>query len=470
MRSGRATNARTLVFYGLPNISLSVVHLPLAIYLPALYSQHLGLAFATVGAIIALSRIGDVFTDPVIGVLSDRWKSRFGRRKPFIVAGIPLMIAALWLLYVPPDDVSPLYLFVFVSLVYLANTLIDLPYRAWGAELSTNYRERSRIAGVREGFGIAGVMVALVIPIVMQAAGYPGTLNAVFGIAVATAILLPLLFLPALGFVPQPAREEIPVDRADWKKRFAIVFGNGPFVRVCCAILLLVTPVTMTASLSILFVSHVMAEPARFAMFILLYYTSSFLAVPIWLKLAARYGKHRTTAIAIFWLSLWSIWIPLLGPGDFWIFLFLMLMKGSSVGAIYFLPAAMAADVVDLDTVQSGKQRTGLFFSFWGMVLKGSIAFGVLLATIGTGAMGFDPRCASTAAAIAANPDMCVNTAESLFWLACFYSIIPAVVALSALPFLWNFPITEERQRALREEIARRGGSAPEGVVAEQAG
>lgn len=459
MTATRTLSARTLAFYGLPNIPLSVVHLPLAIYLPAFYSQNLGLSFAVVGAIIALSRIGDVFTDPLIGVMSDRSKSRFGRRKPWIAAGIPLMVAALWFLYVPPVEVTPWYLLVLVSLVYLANTLIDLPYKAWGAELSANYGERSLVTGAREGLGIVGLLLALIVPLLVQAAGYPGTENAVLSLAITTAILLPLLFVPALLFVPQPPREEIAAPPLTWKGNVAVVISNMPFVRLCFAVLLLIVPVSMTATLSILFVSHVMGEAERFTMFILLYYVASFVAVPVWLRIAARLGKHTTVALAVFWLSLWSAPIPLLGQGDFWLFLFLMLMKGSSVGALYFLPASMAADVVDYDTVRSGKQRTGLFFSMWGMVLKGAIALGVFVAAIGVEAMGFDPRCASTPEQIAARPDACVNPGDALFWLACFYSVIPAIFALLALPFLWRFPINETRQRELREEIAKRNAA-----------
>ena len=87
--------------YWLANLPTSIVGLPISLYIPAFYSQNLGLSLATVGLLIALSRLTDVFTDPAIGIASDRWITRFGRRKPWMVTGILLMMLSLWMLFVP---------------------------------------------------------------------------------------------------------------------------------------------------------------------------------------------------------------------------------------------------------------------------------------------------------------------------------------------------------------------------------
>ncbi len=121
-----------MAMYGLVNLPTSIVGLPIAIYIPAFYSQNMGLSLATVGALIALSRLTDVVTDPAIGIASDRWQGRFGRRKPWMVVGMPLKVLSLWMLFVPSssfavslwsalggDAVSNLYLFVWISCLYL---------------------------------------------------------------------------------------------------------------------------------------------------------------------------------------------------------------------------------------------------------------------------------------------------------------------------------------------------------------
>lgn len=446
-----------MMLYGLVNLPTSIVGLPIALYIPAFYSQSLGLSLAAVGALIALSRLSDVVTDPLIGVASDRLRSRFGRRKPWMVLGMPLKILALWMLFVPSSDfavqlwdtmggdsINNLYLFVWVSFLYLGFTLVDLPYRAWGAELSIDYDERSRVTGWREAFGYGGVLMSLVIPLLLAVIyNQTGPVNALLGIAIVVVVLLPVLTLPALVWV-----KEIPVRKVaapvSWRRGLNIVWANGPYRRLVFCLVFLVTGVSMTASLSFFFVASVMGQTfERFTIFVLAYYLSSALAIPIWFWISKRLGKHRTVVIAIAWLSLWSAFIPLMGPNNYWIFFVIMLLKGSSVGALVFLPASMAADVIDLDTLRTGEQRTGLYFSLWGMVNKGGVALGVFLSTNLAAWYGFDPSADE-------------NTAIAKLALACLYSVIPAAMACLALPLLWNYPLTKERQQRMRSHIERR--------------
>jgi Na+/melibiose symporter-like transporter len=103
----------------------------------------------------------------------------------------------------------------------------------------------------------------------------------------------------------------------------------------------------------------------------------------------------------------------------------------------------MAADIVDLDTLRTGEQRTGLYFSLWGMVNKAAVAFGVLLATNGVAWFGFDPSSDA-------------NSEGARLAVACLYSVIPAALACVALPLLWRYPLDRERQRRLRDRIERR--------------
>jgi Na+/melibiose symporter-like transporter len=448
-----------MTLYGAVNLPTSVVGLPIALYIPAFYSENLGLSLAAVGALIALSRLTDMITDPMIGILSDRWNTRYGRRKPWMLFGTPLKVLSLWMLFVPDSafaqavwdalggtaGVSNLYLFVWISALYLGFTLVDLPYRAWGAELSTDYDERSRVTGFREAFGYGGTLMSLVIPIVTAyALGLPGAQSALFAIALAVVVLMPTLTLPALIGVAEAPPERLDRAPVRFLRSLRIVWRNGPFRRLVVCLLFFVAAVSMTASLSFFFVRRVMEEPfERYAFFILAYYLASTVAIPAWFWISKRLGKHRTVVLGIGWLSLWSAPIPLLGPGDFWLFFVIMLLKGSAVGSLVFLPASMAADVVDLDTLRSGEQRTGLYFSLWGMVNKAAVAIGVLIATNGVAWFGFDP--ASDA-----------NSAAARLSVACLYSVVPAALACVALPLLWSYPLTRERQARLRERIARR--------------
>ena len=110
---------------------LSVVGLPLAVWIPAAYAE-LGIPLGLIGTIFLVSRLSDAITDPMIGIASDRTRTRMGRRKPFMLAGIPLFMLSVYMVFVPPAEPSGLYLLVWISLLFLAATIMDLPYLAWG--------------------------------------------------------------------------------------------------------------------------------------------------------------------------------------------------------------------------------------------------------------------------------------------------------------------------------------------------
>ena len=139
---------RTLVAYGATGLPLAVVVLPFFIYVPTYYAEDLGLGFAAVGLILLGVRLGDVVTDPLIGVLSDRTRLGGGRRLPWILAGAPLVLAGAVALFLPPDTVGAVYLAAWAAIMTLGLTMMLLPYTAWGAELSESYYERSRITAL----------------------------------------------------------------------------------------------------------------------------------------------------------------------------------------------------------------------------------------------------------------------------------------------------------------------------------
>jgi GPH family glycoside/pentoside/hexuronide:cation symporter len=112
----------------------------------------------------------------------------------------------------------------------------------------------------------------------------------------------------------------------------------------------------------------------------------------------------------------------------------------------------MAADAVDIDSARTGEQRAGLYFSFWGLLKKAAAAGGSAIALIAVAFVGFDPTADASLGGTSAG-----NSDSSLLWLALMYSIIPAAFKFIALPFIWHYPLTEKRQRKIRERIERRG-------------
>ncbi len=196
----------------------------------------------------------------------------------------------------------------------------------------------------------------------------------------------------------------------------------------------------LPATLFLLFVGNVLQVPDRAGPLLLLYFLAAVAGVPFWLKLSYRIGKHRAWAGSMLWACLVVVWVPLPGPGDFWPFVVICCLSGLSLGADLALPASIQADVVDLDRLESGRQRTGLFFAAWSMVSKLSLALAVGIAFPALDLIGFEAGGR--------------NSALALFGLAALYGLLPVVIKLAATALVWNFPIGADAHDDLRRRLA----------------
>jgi len=435
---------RLMVYYGLPHLTHAIVALPLALFIPSYYADELALSMASVGMAIAASRLLDVISDPLIGIMSDRILTRWGRRKPWLACGTPLLILSAWMVFVPGENVSVAYLLGWTCLLYFAYTLVDLPYKAWGAELSTNYFERSRVAAWREAFGVLGQMLFLLTLMVMAINGITDVRIQLLAIALIIVIIQPLLVITTLLKVPERPPELLNSEQAiarGWRA-IALLGQNRAFLRSLAAIALFGTAVLMQATLHRFVLNHVVKAPDIFVPMILAENLGSIVCLPLWIWISDRIGKHRAVSLASLWLALWSSLLPFVGAGDTWFYVTLILLRGSSLAAIFFLSSSIGADVVDYDTVVSGKQRTGLYFSLWGMATKLSIGLGILLGTTLPTLFGFDPS-------------QTVHSETSITALMIIYGWISSLIMISGVPFLWNFPIDKSQQQKLRNRITR---------------
>ncbi|CAI8793429.1 MFS transporter [Methylocaldum szegediense] len=434
---------KLMLYYAAPHLTHAVATLPVALFVPAFYADDLGLPLAGVGLAIAASRATDMVTDPLVGILSDRFKTSWGRRKPWIALGTPLLMLSAWMVFAPAGQVSLLYLFVWASLLFLGFTLVDLPHKAWGAELSTDYTERTHVAAWREGSGALGQILFLVVLSAMDFLGYVDNREQLRVIALIIVFSLPPLVTLALVKVPEFPSEELAGERHEGWAGLRLVLHNWAFVRTLVTLLLLGTAVLIQATLHRLVLTHVVGRPEIFATMILAENLISLAMVPVWMNIANRIGKHRAICLAALWIGVSSLGFPWVDRGDTGFYATLIVLRGSSLASLFMLANSIAADVVDHDIVASGRQRTGLFFAVWGIAIKLAVALGVLLGTALPAAFGFEPS------APAQDPD-------AKKWLLIIYGWLPCLIIASGLPLMWNFPIDRVRQRALREQIAAR--------------
>ncbi len=435
-----------LATYALPSLVSSVAALPLALFVPAFYADDLGVPLAAVGMAIAASRLLDVVTDPLIGIASDRLALGWGRRKPWMVLGTPLFAVALWQIFVPGETASAGSLLGWSALLYLGFTLIDLPHKAWGAELSPDYDERSRITSWREGLSAVGQVALLAVLVAWAAGGVSDAAEQLRGIALVVVIALPLLVAAAVMGVPEGPREGFAHERRGIFEGLRLVARNPAFRRMIGCVVFFVSGIAIQGTLHRLVLADVMHDEGRFPLMLLVENLATLAAVPVWLRTSLATGKHRALVAAALWLAVFSVPLVFLREGDTAALIVLIAIRGSSFASILFLANSIAADVIDLDTLASGEQRSGLFFAVWGMTTKLSLALGVLLGTALPAAFGYDPSVEGAAPAVQAR-------------LMAFYGGVPALLMTIGALFLRGFPVTRERHAAVRAEIARRTGS-----------
>lgn len=436
----RRTPLARLIAYGLPGLPVAALGVPLYVFLPTFYSSDLGLPLGAVGAALLVARLWDVVTDPVVGALSDRTRGRFGRRRPWMVASLPLLVLSVWMLFRPMDGAGAGYLALWSVALYLGWTMLALPHGAWGAELSEDYNERARISGAREIAVVLGTLVAAGLPAALgiDGDGSPGAV--LWVLAPALAVALPVAVLVSVFAVPdRGVALGAPVP---WRQAGALLAANRPFKRLILAYLVNGVANGLPATLFLLFVTHVLAAPAMQGPLLFVYFLCGILGVPVWLALTRRIGKHRAWCVAMAINCAVFAWVPLLGAGDVWPFLAICILSGLCLGADLVLPSAIQADVVDVDTAAGGGRRTGLYLAFWGMATKLALALAVGTAFPLLEAAGFD----ATATA---------NTPSALLTLALLYAGAPVVFKIGAIALMWRFPLDEAAQSDLRRRIDR---------------
>ena len=437
--SSRRTGMDRLAAYGLLGLPLAALGLPLTVYLPPFYSQMPGLNTGLVGVLIFAARLFDVVTDPLIGSASDRLQTRFGRRRPWIAAGTPVLMLAAWFLFVPPDNAGAAYLLIWSVLAYLGWTLIYLPYTTLGAEMSADYDERSRITAWREGFFVLGTLVAIMLPALAQRF-VGGAAAGLAAIAVFLVVALPIAAGLFLWRVREPDGSN--ASKIRWRESFDLLKSNKPFTRLLIAYLLNGAANGLPAALFLFFVTAILGgSEITGGIFLAIYFLSAVLGLPLWLRIGRNWSKHRLWCASMLWVSFVFIFTLTLGEGDYIGYGLICVLGGTCLGVDQAIAASIQADVIDEDTAAGGDGRAGLYFGLWGMATKLAFAIALGIAYPVLWLAGFD-----------AGQD---NAPAALWTLAVLYGLLPVAIKLGVVAMMWGFPLDRRRHAELQARIGR---------------
>ncbi len=380
---------KVLIAYSGITLPMAAMGMPISVYLPRFYSEGLGLSLVTVGTIFTIARVWDVITDPIMGMMIDKFDTRWGRRKHWIAIAIPLLVLSVWMVFMPdPEVVTGTYLLFWLILLYVGYTMLAISHQSWGAELSNSYDDRSRLFGWREIFVIGGMTVVLAIPAAMELSGYNDQETKVASMGWFCVILFPLLVLPTLTMVPDSHQK--PAASIPWKEAITVLVANKLMWRLLITDLGAGIAFGVSGALYIFIATTYFKLPEHASLALLFFFLSSFIAMPVWMRLAYWMGKDKTLTLSLLYMVVINVaMIPLAEEYNVVVLWGYTILFGAGFGAPPTLVRSMMADVVDEDELKSGQSRPALFFALLtttnklGSALAVGASFAVLEVVIG---------------------------------------------------------------------------------------
>jgi len=460
---------KTKLGYGLGNVGVMVgKQAPKQLSLP-IYNVTLGVNSGYVGAVLALGRVVDAFTDPFVGYLSDGLATRWGRRRPFIFLGCILagvFFSSLWLCPRGLSATGYLTWFIVASLLYyMALSLFCVPWYALGYELAPNYDERTRLMAFPSILGPVGqIFVSWLFPLT-QLKIFADTMHGIRWVGTGAGLvlivfgLIPVLLVrERFGSAPKTAAAKKPRQSLLGSVKSAV--KNVPFVRLTIAITTVLIGASLVGGLGFYVFVYYLHGGNKTAGSVLLGWhmtiqlAANMILAPFMAKLSVRFGKKEIFLAAIGWGCVRSalLWF-LLNPAHPWLVLINAVLMGVDNVAIFMLCHAMIADVCDVDERDHGNRREGLFGSLFSWVFKNGIALSYALSGFILVWIGYEP--AKGAA----------QSAHTMELMKTFYSAVPAAFFLLAFWVFYKYPISRSVAAGVRAELdeRRRATAAKEG-------
>jgi GPH family glycoside/pentoside/hexuronide:cation symporter len=433
----------TLLLYGLPAAPIHFTFMLTGVYLFKYSTDVLLVAPEVIGFLYGASRIWDAVSDPIAGHLSDRTRSRFGRRRSWLLASAPVVAVGFAMMWSPPGGLGGTALAVWlgagVFVFFTGTTLFSIPHESLGAELSTDHHDRTRVFGVKTAVAQSGTLLSLVGMYLLIEAPDPRAVAA--WLVAATGIaLLAMVWLAAWRLRERPEYQGR--GARDLRRGFRDVLANPHAVRL---LLVFFVENFGTANLALLtpfVMEYVLDMEDRTPIFIAVYFLSALAFIPLWIVLSRRVGKRRLWLLSLSMLTAVFSSLFLVGPGDFALIYALGALAGIAGGCGQVVGPSIQADVIDWDELRTGERKEGAYFAAWNFMRKSAYGIAGMVAGTVLGLVGFEPNAVQTGATRAG--------------MRVLFSFAPAFCFLLATLAFLRFRLDEGEHAAIRQELERR--------------
>jgi GPH family glycoside/pentoside/hexuronide:cation symporter len=439
---------RTKVFYGIGDLGNAVVNSAIQFFLMKFYTDAALVPPALAGNALLIGKGWDAINDPLFGWFSDRTKSRFGKRRVFMIFGaIPLGIATALLWFVPASDRINAFFWILATFILFDTlwTLTNVPYYALTSELTDDYDERSSLTTYRMVMAVPAYLVgaaltpAIVGLFALQQTGY-AFIGIAYGVLAGAALLISAAGIRERKLVAVSAPEPSPF------KSLSVALKNKPFARLCVLYFVINISFAFIKILMVYYIEYQLLMKAETSLVMGLMLICVTLALPFWQWVSRKMDKGPAYALGMLVggaAVILTFFLPHESTGLIYL---IAILAGFGFAAQWIFPWAMVADVADYDRAATGEQRSGMYYGVWGLVTKVSEA--LALVTVGWILTGFG---------YVPNVE---QTSQALLGIRLFFGLIPAAIIFVALPLLFKFPITRQSHAAIRAKLDAMDASA----------
>ena len=453
------------LLYGVCEMPVTISMVLFGLFTLFFYNTVMGLPASLVGFAIAGGLVLDAFLDPYIGYRSDRSRHKFGRRHSFMLPGAIALGPCFYLLFSPPRSLGHtglfLWLFAFWVAVRVTGALYRIPYLSLGAELSSDYDERTIIFAVRALFGLLGALAAAGFSFLVftKSSGLDAKLNyanyprmgLLFGLLMSLSAVLSTLGTLGHRTVGDSGRGSQPASR--FFAGFALAMRNATFRSVWFYFVVFFLAVVLNASLAIQYFTWYAKIHTGTSLSAIQtgFYLGALAGVFMWMALAKRSEKRTLSIAATLGTAVLLCSATLLigdghlfGTGNAVPLILGHFVAGVIASAVWVIPASMVADVADEDEFHTGLRREGMYFGILNLGEK--VASGGALVLAGL-LLSFFGRIAPAAAP---------QAPAAAGYIGLSYGLVPGVLLVAATLMILPYKLNRGALRAIQNQLAER--------------
>jgi oligogalacturonide transporter len=451
--------------YGLGDIYGGGSGVVISFYYLIFLTDVIRIAPALAGTIILISKIYDSITDPFEGIIADRTRTKLGRRRPYLLAGIPLVFLSFFALFYPYSMESETTRFIAVLVSYLffstIVSIVMLNYNALHSEITLDYHERSSLSSIRIFFSTVASIVAALVPLEIVKM-FPDIHTGYIVMGLAFGVFFALPFIATVAAVKERPEFQRPPEPFNWKVAFLEPFKNRTFVYTLAMYLFAFVAMDTVSTIVAYFVKYYLQRSSEVSYVTGAMLVAQVISLPFYVALSKRTSKSKGYILGLVIWAVAMLFSFLLSPvlPAFWVYIFVTVV-GLGTGGIVVMIYAIFPDIPDVDELFSGQRREGIYAALVTFIRKLSSALAIFAVSLTIGWAGYVRPVQETVAGVTKLIEQ-PQSATFLLVLRLIFILVPVVLLVFALYYASRFPLTPALHKRLNHYLAAvRKGEPP---------